>query len=80
MAGGQVRMVWAPEFEGEFIQVNVSMIEGTPQKRTLAVINEITAVIEDIDREYRARHDGQVLLAAHACLQRVPRLTHRCAS
>lgn len=63
MAGGLVRMVWSPDFEGEFIQVDISMTEGTPQKRTLDVMAQVARVIEDIDREYRGDHRGKPVLA-----------------
>ncbi len=62
VGGGKVRMVIFPESEGEFIQVEVSMTDGTPQKRTLETITEITSAMQELDREYRAQHDGQPLV------------------
>ncbi len=62
VVSGQVRMVWAPETEGEFIQVSLEMTEGTPQRRTLEVIGQIAATLYEIDAEYQAENDGQSLL------------------
>ncbi len=63
IGGGQVRTVLAPDVEGELIQMNLRMTEGTPQRRTLEVMNQIGLAIQDIDREYRAANSGQALLA-----------------
>ncbi|MEE4190924.1 MAG: efflux RND transporter permease subunit [Halieaceae bacterium] len=62
VASGKVRLVIAPETEGEFIQMSLEMTEGTPQRRTLEVMNEITAALKDIDNEYRAANGDQPLL------------------
>ncbi|MEE4659722.1 MAG: efflux RND transporter permease subunit [Halieaceae bacterium] len=62
VAGGKVRLVLAPEVQGEFIQVSLKMTEGTPQRRTLEAIREITHALEDVDSDYRAANDGQPLL------------------
>ncbi len=62
VAGGKVRLVISPEVQGEFIQVSLKMTEGTPQRRTLEAIREITHALEDLDRDYRAENDGNPLL------------------
>ena len=62
IASGAVRVVWAPETEGEFMEVSLSMTEGTPQRRTLEVMSQIANALNDIDAEYRAENDGQGLV------------------
>ena len=62
VAGGKVRLVIAPEVQGEFIQVSLKMTEGTPQRRTLEAIQEITHALEEVDSDYRAANNGQPLL------------------
>jgi len=63
IAGGKVRVVMAPEVEGELIQMNLRMTDGTPQRRTLEVMNQVALALQDIDAEYRAGHKGQPMLA-----------------
>lgn len=63
IGGGQVRMVMSPDVEGELIQVDLRMTEGTPQRRTLEVMAEISQVLGNIDREYRAENNGDPLVA-----------------
>jgi multidrug efflux pump subunit AcrB len=62
IASGTVRVVWSPEAEGEFIEVDLQMTEGTPQRRTLEVIEQIAAALREVDAEYRAENNGQGLL------------------
>ena len=62
IASGAVRVVWAPETEGEFIEFDLKMTEGTPQRRTLEVMIEVAQAIRDIEAEYMAENNGQRLL------------------
>ena len=63
IGGGQVRMVLAPNTEGELIQMDLRMTDGTAQRRTLEVMTRIGQVIQEIDADYRATHDGEQLLS-----------------
>ena len=61
MGGGQVRVHMAPEIDGEFIQVDVRMADGTPQQRTLQVITEVAETLHGLDLEYREQYGGPLL-------------------
>ena len=65
IAGGQVRMVMAPEIEGEFITVDLNMSEGTPQQRTIEVMDELFLALEETEAEYLAETGGAEKLIAH---------------
>ncbi len=65
VAGGQVRLVMQPEIEGEFITVDLTMSEGTPQRRTLEVMQMVGEAIGEVDAEYRAEAGGDKKLLAH---------------
>jgi multidrug efflux pump subunit AcrB len=61
--GGQVRMVMAPDVEGEFIKVDLRMSDGTPQRRTLEVMTKISRELEDMNQQYRSSNNDKPLLA-----------------
>ncbi|MCX2979257.1 efflux RND transporter permease subunit [Halieaceae bacterium IMCC14734] len=54
LAGGQVRFVMAPEMEGEFIDVELRMAEGTPQSRTLEAVGLVSAAIIEVEADWQA--------------------------
>jgi multidrug efflux pump subunit AcrB len=62
IAGGKVRMVMAPDVEGEFIQVDLRMSDGTPQQRTLEVMTKVSRELEKIDQQYRSSNNNEPLL------------------
>lgn len=53
LAGGVVRTVLAPDIPGEFLHVDLTMTEGTPEKRTLEAIERVARALDEVDREYR---------------------------
>ncbi|MCZ6830061.1 MAG: efflux RND transporter permease subunit [Gammaproteobacteria bacterium] len=65
IAGGQVRFVMAPEVESEFIQVDLRMSEGTPQRRTLEVMARIEQALGEVAAEYKIRHGADQRLVQH---------------
>jgi multidrug efflux pump subunit AcrB len=65
VAGGQVRFVMAPEVEGEFIQVDLRMSEGTPQRRTYEVMQELDRAVRELEAEYQAGNDSEHPLLRH---------------
>jgi multidrug efflux pump subunit AcrB len=62
IGGGHVRLVWSPEAEGEFIEMDLRMTDGTPQKRTLEVMSDVARTAWEIDQEYRAANNGEPLV------------------
>jgi multidrug efflux pump subunit AcrB len=63
IAGGQVRFVMSPEVEGEFIQIDLRMSEGTPQRRTLEVMAQLEQAVREVSAEYEAGPgDGTAVL------------------
>ena len=65
IAGGQVRVILTPSIEGEFIAVDVSMAEGTPQRRTLEVVADLKRAIEEVEREYQQQQGHTERILAH---------------
>ncbi len=64
LAGGVVRTVIAPDTPGEFLQVEVRMLPGTPEQRTFAVISNIIAQLHEVERTYQqASGNGEKLIA-----------------
>jgi len=41
MAGGLVRVVFLPEIPSDFIQASVTMVEGSPEEQTRAIMNRL---------------------------------------
>jgi multidrug efflux pump subunit AcrB len=41
MAGGIVRVVFLPEIPSDFIQASVTMVEGSPEQQTRAIMNKL---------------------------------------
>ncbi|MEP5766437.1 MAG: efflux RND transporter permease subunit [Halieaceae bacterium] len=63
IGGGKVRVVMQPQTEGEFIQMDLRMTEGTPQRRTLEVMGIINQAMQELDQEYRSKNNDEPLLA-----------------
>jgi len=63
--GGQVRLVWSPEMEGESIEVELRMTDGTPQRRTLEVMGQLTEAAKAVDREHQTGTGGGEKLINH---------------
>lgn len=63
LAGGAVRTVLAPELPGEFLQVELRMGQGVPEKRTHEAMDQIVTAFEDMERAYqRERGSNEKLL------------------
>jgi len=52
LAGGVVRFVMQPEVPSDFLQVELKMVDGTPERRTLEVMRHIQGSLEAVEREY----------------------------
>ncbi len=65
VAGGQVRLVISPELEGEFIQMDLRMSEGTPQERTLEATGFILSAVKEVEAEYQAESGNSDDLIKH---------------
>ncbi|MEX2365261.1 MAG: efflux RND transporter permease subunit, partial [Pseudohongiellaceae bacterium] len=48
MGGGIVRVVFLPEIPSDFIQANVSMIEGSPEQQTRDTINRLEHAVQSL--------------------------------
>ena len=55
MAGGVVRFVMTPEVPSDFIEVELKMVDGTPAKRTLEVMQHIDNALKEVEQEYIQR-------------------------
>ncbi len=49
VAGGQLKMVFFPDFAGDFMRVNLEMNEGTPADLTRRSMDQITAALREVD-------------------------------
>ncbi len=65
IGGGQVRVVWSPDFEGESIRMELIMIDGTPQRRTMEAMRQIGMALEEIEREYIEETGGEEHIVEH---------------
>ena len=65
LLGGVVRTVMAPEVPGEFIMADVEMLKGTPESRTLDVINGLEAALRQVERDYREETGRDEYLVKH---------------
>jgi multidrug efflux pump subunit AcrB len=65
VAGGKIRLVMQPEVEGEFLSMDLTMSEGTPQARTLEAMREIGLALEEVDAEYQVQTGDGSHLVAH---------------
>ncbi|AQA19844.1 acriflavin resistance protein [Halioglobus japonicus] len=63
--GGVVRTVISPHTPGEFVQVELSMRDGTPEERTVEAVQTIVATLHEVDREYRRKNNTDAGLVAH---------------
>ena len=50
--GGVVRMVFLPEVPSDFVQINVSMIEGSPREQTRDTMNKLEAAILSLNGHF----------------------------
>lgn len=65
LAGGVVRTVIAPDIPGEFLKVEVIMLPGTAEQRTLAVISDVIADLHEVERSYQQSNSTDEKLVAH---------------
>ncbi len=65
LAGGIVRTVISPDAPGEFLEVDVSMLPGTPEQRTREVISDIVQDLYEVERDYQQANDTDEKLIAH---------------
>ena len=65
LLGGVVRTVLAPETPGEFISVELEMLKGTPEARTLAVIDDLVDALQRVERDYQQETGRSERLVEH---------------
>lgn len=65
IGGGQVRLVWSPEFEGEAIQMDLRMTEGTSQRKTMEAMQQISLALAEVEREYEEETGGKEKAIEH---------------
>ncbi len=65
LAGGVVRTILAPEVPGEFIEVELTMSQGTAEERTLQALQDIVADLETVERNYLRDNGGSDGLLEH---------------
>jgi len=65
LAGGVVRTVISPDTPGEFLQVEVRMLAGTPEQRTLSVISDLVEDLNEVERAYQQANNTNEKIIAH---------------
>ena len=65
IGGGQVRVIWPPDVEGETIRMKLVMVDGTPQRRTLEAMQHIGRALEQVDLEYQQETNGRERIIQH---------------
>jgi multidrug efflux pump subunit AcrB len=65
LSGGIVRTVISPDVPGEFLHVELRMSPGTSQKRTLAVISDLVADLQEVENVYQQTSASDESLIAH---------------
>ena len=65
LSGGVVRTIIAPEVPGEFLVAELRMSDGTPESRTLKVIEEVAGALDQVDAEYQRKSPGDGGLVQH---------------
>jgi multidrug efflux pump subunit AcrB len=65
LAGGVVRTVLSPDIPGEFLHVDLTMAEGSPEERTLAAIARIGEALSAVDEAWREETGGRESLVRH---------------
>jgi multidrug efflux pump subunit AcrB len=65
LAGGVVRTVISPDAPGEFLDVEVRMLPGTPEQRTFAVISDLITDLHEVERAYQQEGNTDEKIIAH---------------
>jgi multidrug efflux pump subunit AcrB len=58
VAGGHIGREAIPEIDGDVLEARILMPQGTPLRRTEAVVEQVTAAIRDVDAELSPRQPG----------------------
>ena len=65
VAGGLVRYVLVPSMPGDFLRADLEMVEGTPDKQTLAAHHQIIDALYTTDERYKDETDSDTGLISH---------------
>ncbi|HJN50832.1 MAG: efflux RND transporter permease subunit [Pseudomonadales bacterium] len=57
VAGGIVRSVWFPEFEGDFLMAEVELREGAPESLITSIVKQMDSSLREIDAELQAEYN-----------------------
>jgi multidrug efflux pump subunit AcrB len=77
VAGGLIRLVLQPDAPGEFISVELRMAAGTPEERTLEVIGDVIAELEQLEADYQREVGGEEPLVTHVAAYGFDRINGR---
>jgi len=55
LAGGVVRLVFLPEIPSDFIQASVTMVEGSPEEQTRAIMNKLEDAALSLNGKFEFR-------------------------
>ena len=63
--GGQVRMVWFPEFEADFMSAQVELREGAPESLINSVVTQMDAKLREVNDELKEERGLSVDIIDH---------------
>ena len=56
LAGGVLRFVFFPDLQADFLQADVTMVEGTPPAKTFEALDRVQEALREVDREVSREH------------------------
>ncbi len=77
LAGGAVRVVLSHDTPSEFLRAELRLANGTPEERTLQVINELTAALQRVETQYQRETGSDEALLAHIAAYGFERINGR---
>lgn len=77
LAGGLVRVVLAPDTPGEFLQVELRMVQGTPEERTVGALRTIATALRVVEEDYQRECGCDERLVEHVGIYSYARINGR---
>ncbi|MCY4655314.1 MAG: efflux RND transporter permease subunit [Gammaproteobacteria bacterium] len=63
--GGVVRMSFFPEFENDFINTRITLLEGTPEELLTDIVKEVNAALWEVNDELKAEFNSENDIVKH---------------
>ncbi len=63
--GGQVRVVYFPEMESDYVQARVELQEGAPESLITSIVRQMDESLREVDAELRAEYGFEEAVVQH---------------